>query len=201
MSDISSNLVSMARAAQHDERLSDGALYGKLADAIERLSRPPCGTDPNPHSCATHREECTQIVDASGNSCPYCVIDAAEQQIERLTRENKAASDFMRVCIEAVGYKSQPPEGFELDTEALGLHVISEIERWKVEADERDRYRAALERIAANDRMTGPHPVGPAMGAGVNQGLEWNAKIAREALRPADQDTSEAHEPIPGADR
>lgn len=27
----------MARAAQKDERLSDGALYGKLADEIERL--------------------------------------------------------------------------------------------------------------------------------------------------------------------
>jgi hypothetical protein len=31
------DLVFMARAAQHDERLSDGALYGKLADAIEAL--------------------------------------------------------------------------------------------------------------------------------------------------------------------
>jgi len=27
----------MARAAMRDERLSDGALYGKLADEIERL--------------------------------------------------------------------------------------------------------------------------------------------------------------------
>jgi len=31
------NLIEMARAAQRDERLSDGALYGKLADEIERL--------------------------------------------------------------------------------------------------------------------------------------------------------------------
>ena len=32
------DIVAMARAAQKDERLSDGALYGKLADAIERLT-------------------------------------------------------------------------------------------------------------------------------------------------------------------
>lgn len=31
------DIVAMARAAQADERLSDGALYGKLADEIERL--------------------------------------------------------------------------------------------------------------------------------------------------------------------
>ena len=30
------DIVAMARAAQRDERLSDGALYGKLADEIER---------------------------------------------------------------------------------------------------------------------------------------------------------------------
>jgi len=33
------DLVIMARAAQHDERLSDGALFGKLADEIERLRK------------------------------------------------------------------------------------------------------------------------------------------------------------------
>jgi hypothetical protein len=32
-------LLAMARAAQHDERLSDGALYGKLVYEIERLQR------------------------------------------------------------------------------------------------------------------------------------------------------------------
>lgn len=32
-----SELVDMARAAMHDERLSDGALYGKLAERIESL--------------------------------------------------------------------------------------------------------------------------------------------------------------------
>lgn len=32
-----SDLVAMARAAEKDERLSDGALYGNLADEIERL--------------------------------------------------------------------------------------------------------------------------------------------------------------------
>jgi hypothetical protein len=31
------DIVAMARAAEKDERLSDGALYGKLADEIERL--------------------------------------------------------------------------------------------------------------------------------------------------------------------
>lgn len=31
------SLIGMARAAQHDDRLADGALYGKLADEIERL--------------------------------------------------------------------------------------------------------------------------------------------------------------------
>lgn len=30
------SLLGMARAAQHDDRLADGALYGKLADEIER---------------------------------------------------------------------------------------------------------------------------------------------------------------------
>jgi len=34
---MTENLVSMARAAEKDERLSDGALYGKLAGEIERL--------------------------------------------------------------------------------------------------------------------------------------------------------------------
>jgi hypothetical protein len=29
------DIVAMARAAEKDERLSDGALYGKLADRIE----------------------------------------------------------------------------------------------------------------------------------------------------------------------
>lgn len=31
------DIVAMARAAERDERLSDGALYGKLADEISRL--------------------------------------------------------------------------------------------------------------------------------------------------------------------
>lgn len=31
------SLLGRARAAQHDDRLADGALYGKLADEIERL--------------------------------------------------------------------------------------------------------------------------------------------------------------------
>ncbi len=34
---MSEDIVAMARAAQRDERLSDGALYGKLADEIARL--------------------------------------------------------------------------------------------------------------------------------------------------------------------
>jgi hypothetical protein len=34
---MTEDIVAMARAAQHDERLSDGALYGKLAAEIERL--------------------------------------------------------------------------------------------------------------------------------------------------------------------
>jgi hypothetical protein len=36
---MAEDLVAMARAAKADERLSDGALYGKLADEIERLRR------------------------------------------------------------------------------------------------------------------------------------------------------------------
>jgi hypothetical protein len=31
------DIVAMARAAQRDDRLADGALYGKLADEIEKL--------------------------------------------------------------------------------------------------------------------------------------------------------------------
>ena len=34
---MSEDIVAMARAAQRDERLSDGPLYGKLADEITRL--------------------------------------------------------------------------------------------------------------------------------------------------------------------
>jgi len=34
---MSEDIVAMARAAQQDERLSDGPLYGKLADEITRL--------------------------------------------------------------------------------------------------------------------------------------------------------------------
>ncbi|HSR79644.1 MAG TPA: hypothetical protein VLL28_02595 [Hyphomicrobiaceae bacterium] len=34
---MTEDIVAMARAAGKDERLSDGALYGKLADEIERL--------------------------------------------------------------------------------------------------------------------------------------------------------------------
>lgn len=37
MTPCSEDIVAMARAAQHDERLSDGDLYRKLADEIERL--------------------------------------------------------------------------------------------------------------------------------------------------------------------
>jgi len=37
MSDDIEDIVAMARAAQRDERLADGPLYGKLADEIERL--------------------------------------------------------------------------------------------------------------------------------------------------------------------
>jgi hypothetical protein len=34
---MSEDVVAMARAAQRDERLSDGPLFGKLADEITRL--------------------------------------------------------------------------------------------------------------------------------------------------------------------
>lgn len=37
MSDDIEDIVAMARAAQRDERLADGPLYGKLADEITRL--------------------------------------------------------------------------------------------------------------------------------------------------------------------
>lgn len=39
MSETTEQLVDMARAAKVDDRLSDGALYGKLADEIERLNK------------------------------------------------------------------------------------------------------------------------------------------------------------------
>lgn len=42
MSDDIEDIVAMARAAQRDERLSDGPLYGKLADEIERLRANGC---------------------------------------------------------------------------------------------------------------------------------------------------------------
>jgi hypothetical protein len=37
MSDDIEDIVAMARAASRDDRLADGALYGKLADEIERF--------------------------------------------------------------------------------------------------------------------------------------------------------------------
>ena len=37
MNDDIEDIVAMARAAYRDDRLADGALYGKLADEIERL--------------------------------------------------------------------------------------------------------------------------------------------------------------------
>jgi hypothetical protein len=37
MSDHIEDIVAMARAAYRDDRLADGALYGKLADEIDRL--------------------------------------------------------------------------------------------------------------------------------------------------------------------
>lgn len=58
-------------------------------------------------------------------------------------------------------------------------------------AAEIERLTAALEEIAANDHMISRSPVGPGHGAGVNFGLEWSAKIARKALRGADE-TSES---------
>lgn len=39
------DIIAMARAAEKDERLSDGALYGKLADRIEQLERHLNGRD------------------------------------------------------------------------------------------------------------------------------------------------------------
>ena len=39
------DIVAMARAAEKDESLSDGALYGKLADRIENLERNLNGRD------------------------------------------------------------------------------------------------------------------------------------------------------------
>lgn len=38
MPETTEQLVTMARAAKADDILSDGALYGKLADEIERLN-------------------------------------------------------------------------------------------------------------------------------------------------------------------
>lgn len=38
MSDHIDDIVAMARAAYHDERLADGSLYGKLADRRERIA-------------------------------------------------------------------------------------------------------------------------------------------------------------------
>jgi len=34
---MTEDIVKMARAAQHDDRLADGALYGRLADKIEQM--------------------------------------------------------------------------------------------------------------------------------------------------------------------
>jgi hypothetical protein len=37
--DMNEDILEMARAAQHDDRLADGALYGKLADKIEQMQK------------------------------------------------------------------------------------------------------------------------------------------------------------------
>lgn len=75
--------------------------------------------------------------------CAYCAaLEAAgvvhmcdprvlREKIDQLEAEHLIASNFMRTCIEAVGYSQQPPENFQLSTESLGLQVIGEIEKWK----------------------------------------------------------------------
>ena len=69
----------------------------------------------------------------------------------------------------------------------LAKDVLVEIDRLE---RERDGFKKALEQIAANDHMTSPHPVGPAMGLGVSAGLKWNAGIARAALRSPEEGKS-----------
>jgi hypothetical protein len=72
------------------------------------------------------------------------IAGQAKVEIAQLRQDCQVASDFMRACIKAVGYKEQPPDGFPLDTKALAAHVIGEIERWKVAQDETSPHPASV---------------------------------------------------------
>jgi len=78
---MSEDIVAMARAAQQDERLSDGPLYGKLADEITRLRA----------RVKELRKELTDIaeycdeLDATVSTISY----AARRALERTAEETK----------------------------------------------------------------------------------------------------------------
>ena len=74
MSDDIEDIVAMARAAQRDERLSDGPLYGKLADEIERL-RARVDLLREPLAVYVHAHE-------TGNSVPPHIEAAARAALE-----------------------------------------------------------------------------------------------------------------------
>lgn len=65
-------------------------------------------------------------------------VEARNASLERenadLRAEKEAASDFIRGCISAVGYKEQPADGFVIDTEKMLHAVIGTIEQYKCEA-------------------------------------------------------------------
>lgn len=76
------DIVAMARAAEKDERLSDGALYGKLADRIELLTS---------SIIAAERERCAKLVPTTwldelltGKDAPKLPLDA--RAVEALLR-------------------------------------------------------------------------------------------------------------------
>ena len=60
---MSDDLVEMARLAQHDERMSTGALYGDLADRIEELEAKLAEAEGSLNICSVSWGECNRILD------------------------------------------------------------------------------------------------------------------------------------------
>lgn len=122
---MTEDIVAMARAAGKDERLSDGALYGKLADEIERLR-------------ALLQEMPDLIKDIDGGNPETTSGWASEELLDLWMRVNAAltANDIARRLLEA---------GAEIERLRAALQEIADADYlpdgvWAI-----DRARRALE--------------------------------------------------------
>jgi hypothetical protein len=115
---------------------------------------------------------------------------------EQCRNEQRTSNQRLYVCPDCKNQFVQPFTCITCGAQRLYDETVRQQGRQiEAQAAEIERLRAALERIAANNHMTSPHPVGPAMSAGVSQGLAWNARLAREALDGVRQDETKAEQP------